>query len=141
MKDTKTVILVLSFLFLALSGKVALCETEKEKTRDEYTRLVKLITDYNAGTNKAMSEYNAINFKLINDHNSNSVRLINEYNSNSFRLINRYNLITFTLIMALNTTTFVYVTYVQKHSHKTIADQQCQIDDLKRELEELRQNR
>ena len=90
-----------------------MCETSKEKARDDYTILFQLINEYNTG-----------NFKTMN-----------EYNSNNFKLITQYNTINFALIIGLNSLLFIYVNIVLG---KTIAKQQRRIDDLKRELEEMK---
>ena len=114
--NPKTFIPILLFLFLALSGGSVLCETSKEKARDDYTILFNLINESNAITSKAMNEYSAINSKAINE-------------------CNRIN---FTLVMTLHCLLFIYITFAIGYAQKIIFKQQRQIDDLKRELEEMK---
>ena len=129
-------------MFLALSRCVALCETEKEETSKEYTRLVKLITDSNAIWDRYMNERFDIQFGAMDKRLAIQSRAMNEQHSNLFKLVNEYNSANFTLIITLHTIVFIYVTLVcsftYKHLYKTITDQQRQIDDLKRELEEMK---
>ena len=133
--NLKTFITILLFLFLALNGGSALCDTGEKEVRDDYARLFNLINDYNASNARAMNEFQAINSRLINEYNSANVRLMNEHQSSNFKLITRYNFVNFILIIVLHSILFIYVTFVLQ---KIIVKQQRQIDDLKHELEEMK---
>ena len=111
--NPKAFIPILLFLFLALSGSSALCETSKEQTRDDYTRLVNQINEYNA---TMMNVWQDANLRLINKN----------YDSN------------FKLLIVLYGLSIIYTTFALGYSRKIIFKQQRQIDDLKRELEEMK---
>ena len=128
--NLKTFIPILLFLLVASSGGSALCETSEKEARDDYTRLRDLVDGYNASNVRAINEYSSIHSKLINEHHASNVKLIN-----------KYNFITFILIITLHTILFIYVTFFLGYLQRIIVKQQRQIDEMKREWEDVKRER